>query len=166
MKRSTLSALFFLVASCSSVLAQEIKPLGTFENWSAWSSYEGKTRVCYIYAEAQTMKPENLDHGRVSFAIRHRRQGPSETEASLRAGYDFGAEAIKVSVDGTAFTMLPRGAYAWLRREEREGEFMAALQKGKLMTVEALSSRGNRTEYTFSLKGVTAAMRKATRSCR
>jgi hypothetical protein len=166
MKRSFAPALALVVMTCSNVFAQDIKPLGTFQSWSAWTSYEGKTKVCYIYAEAETLKPENLDHGRVSVAVRHRRQGASETEASLRAGYEFAPEAIRVSVDGTAFVMLPRGHYAWLRREEREGEFMEALRKGRSMTVEAMSRRGNRTSYSFSLKGVSAAMKKAVRACR
>ncbi|MBZ6077878.1 invasion associated locus B family protein [Microvirga puerhi] len=158
--------MLLVILGSSSVLAQDIKPLGTFQNWSAWSSYEGKTKVCYIYSDADTMKPENLDHGRVSFAVRHHRQGASETEASLRAGYEFAPEAIRVSVDETNFSMLPRGQYAWLRREEREGEFMEALRKGRTMTVEARSQRGNQTTYTFSLKGVTAAIKRAAQACR
>ncbi|MGO4571622.1 hypothetical protein [Microvirga sp. 2TAF3] len=102
----------------------------------------------------------------MSFAIRHRNHAKASSEASLRTGYDFAPEAIRVFVDDTPFTMIPRGHYAWLRREEREGEFMAALMKGRIMTVEAVSKRGNRTSYTFSLKGVTAAMRRAGRECR
>lgn len=166
MKRAIVSASAIVAISGTCAFAQDIKSLGTFESWSAWSSYEGKTRVCYIYAETTTAKPENLDHGRVSFAIRHRRGGNASSEASLRAGYDFAPEAIKVSVDGAPFMMLPRGQYAWLRREEREGEFKDALMKGKTLSVEAASARGNKTSYTFSLRGVTAAMRASARACR
>ncbi|MCB8819907.1 invasion associated locus B family protein [Microvirga rosea] len=166
MKGFIASALAFVILSCSSALAQDIKPLGAFQNWSAWSSYENNTKVCYIYSDADTMKPENLDHGRVNFAIRHNRRSANGTEASLSAGYDFAPEAIRVSVDGTEFTMLPRGHYAWLRREEREREFMEALRKGSVMTVEAKSRRGNQTTYTFSLKGVSSALQRAARACR
>src|SRR5689334_12506506 len=101
MMRSATLAFALVGLSCHSVLAQDIKSLGTFESWSAWSSYDGKGKVCYIYAEPETKKPERLDHGRVGFAVRHRNNAASRTEASLRTGYDFAPQAIRVSVDGT-----------------------------------------------------------------
>ena len=62
--------------------------------------------------------------------------------------------------------MIPRGNHAWLRRTERETEFVRALEKGRVAVVEATSKRGNKTTYTFPLKGFTAVMKKARQACR
>ncbi|MXQ10836.1 hypothetical protein GR328_05100 [Microvirga makkahensis] len=98
--------------------------------------------------------------------VRLLRRGKARTEASLQAGYEFAPVSIRVRVDGKNFNLIPRGKYAWLRRAEREAEFVRALQKGRTASVEATSRRGNKTTYSFSLRGFTAMMRKARQGCR
>jgi hypothetical protein len=140
--------------------------IGSHGSWSAWKIRENKSTVCYVYSDAKTKRPAHLDHGRVSLFVRRLRNGKVRTEASLQTGYQFAPRAIQVDVDGKDFTMIPRGQHAWLRRTGREEEFVSALRKGRTATIEAVSKRGNKTTYTFSLKGFTAAMRKARRECR
>jgi hypothetical protein len=163
--RSTGLAIAFIVVSGSSTFAQTPRHLGSTGSWSTWTFHENKAKICYIYSEASSKKPEALDHGRVGFSIRRLKNLKIRTEAGLQTGYDFAPKTIHVAVDGKRFTMIPRGSNAWLRREEREGEFVRALVKGRTMTIEAVSKRGNKTSYRFSLDGVAAAMRKARQMC-
>jgi hypothetical protein len=146
-------------------MAQTPRFLGSFESWSAWTFRDGNVKACYIYAEAATKTPEHLDHGRVGLFVRRLKSGETRTEASFQTGYQFAPDAITVSVDRERFRMIPRGGNAWLRRSSREEEFVHAVAKGRMLIVEAVSKRGNRTHYTFSLKGVSAAMRKVRREC-
>jgi hypothetical protein len=163
--RSTALAFAFVALTGSGAFAQTPRLLASHESWSAWTFQENKSKVCYVYADAVSKKPEALDHGRVGFSVRRIRNGKIRTEAGLLAGYEFAPREIRVAVDGKRFRMIPRGRHAWLRREEREGEFVRALATGRAMTVQAFSKRGNKTSYSFSLKGVTAAMRAARRAC-
>jgi hypothetical protein len=140
--------------------------IGSRDSWSAWKVYEKKSAICYVYSDAVSKKPEHLDHGRVSLFVRRLKRGKIRTEASLQVGYEFAPTAIRIVVDDKHFTMIPRGSYAWLRRTEREAEFARALEKGRMATVEAISRRGNKTTYSFPLKGFTAVMKKARRECR
>jgi invasion protein IalB len=165
MMRTTGLAFAFVALSGSCALAQTPRLLASYDSWSAWTFQEGRTKVCYIYSDAVSKKPDTLDHGRVGFSMRRHSGGKVRTEAGFLAGYTLAPRAIAVRVDGKTFTMIPRGKNAWLRREEREPEFLQALLKGRAMTVEAVSARGNKTSYRFSLAGVTAAMRKARQSC-
>jgi invasion protein IalB len=164
--RSASLAVALVSLSSTLALAQEPRLLGTHETWSAWSFRENKAKVCYVYADASKKNPEHLDHGRVSLFVRRLNGGKIRSEASLQTGYNFAPSAIRVAVDGKRFTMLPRGNSAWLRHSEREHEFVDALTKGQMLTVEAVSRRGNKTSYAFSLKGSRAAMGKARRECR
>jgi hypothetical protein len=140
--------------------------IGSSDSWSAWKVYENKSAICYVYSDALSKNPEHLDHGRVSLFVRWLKSGKVRTEASLQVGYEFAPTAIRIAVDGKRFTLIPRGSYAWLRRTEREAEFARALEKGRMATVEATSRRGNKTSYSFPLKGFTAVMRKARQGCR
>lgn len=164
--KSTGLAFAIVALSASCAFAQTPRLLGSHDSWSAWTFQENKSKICYIYADADSKKPENLDHGRVGFSIRNVERGNSQTEAGFLSGYELAPQAIQVTIDGKRFTMIPRGKHAWLRREEREGEFLQSLMRGRMMTVEAVSKRGNKTSYRFSLAGATKAIRQARRSCR
>lgn len=160
------TAVAIVVFSSTCALAQNPRLLGSNESWSAWKAREGKADVCYAFSDAASKKPEHLDHGRVTLFVRHLKGGKVRTEASLQTGYELAPNEIRVTVDGKKFSMIPRGSYAWLRRMEREAEFVRALEKGRVAIVEATSRRGNKTTYSFPLKGFTAMMRKARQGCR
>jgi len=162
----TSTALAIVVLSSTCAFAQSPRMLGSNESWSAWRTRENNAAACYVFSDAASKKPEHLDHGRVTLFVRRLDRGKVRTEASLQTGYVFAPVAIRVEVDGRDFTMVPRGKYAWLRRTEREAEFVRALEKGRVAIVEATSRRGNKTTYSFPLKGFTAMMRKARQGCR
>jgi len=162
----TSTALAIVVLSSTCAWAQNPRMLGSNESWSAWRTREGDARACYMFSDALSKKPEHLDHGRVTLFVRLLKGGKARTEASLQTGYRFAPVAIRVAVDGKTFTMIPRDNYAWLRRTERETEFVRPLEKGRLAVVEATSRRGNKTTYSFPLRGFSAAMRKAIHGCR
>ena len=159
-------AVAIVVLSTTCALAQAPRMIGSSDSWSAWKVYENKSANCYVYSDALSKMPEHLDHGRVSLFVRWLKSGKVRTEASLQVGYEFAPTAIRIAVDGKRFTLIPRGNYAWLRRTEREAEFARALENGRMATVEAVSRRGNKTTYSFPLKGFTAVMRKARQGCR
>jgi hypothetical protein len=160
------TAVAIVVLSTTCALAQAPRMIESRDSWSAWKVYENKSANCYVYSDALSKKPEHLNHGRVSLFVRRLKSGKVRTEASLQVGYEFAPTAIRIAVDGKRFTLIPRGSYAWLRRTEREAEFARALEKGRMATVEATSRRGNKTTYSFPLKGFTAVMRKARQGCR
>lgn len=164
--RAISTAIAIVILSSTCALAQNPQMLGSSESWSAWKVRENGAFVCYIYSDAGSMKPKHLDHGRVSLFVRRLSDGKVRTEASLQTGYEFAPTAIRVAADGKQFTMIARGNNAWLRRTEREAEFIRALERGRVATVEATSKRGNKTTYEFPLKGFTAALKKARQGCR
>jgi invasion protein IalB len=65
---------------------------------------------------------------------------------------------VQVTVGDKSFSMFTRGKSAWLENAAEEPQLIAAMKAGSDMTVAAKSGRGNDTKYTFSLKGVTAAL--------
>ena len=56
--------------------------------------------------------------------------------------------------------MFTQGDSAWLVNKEEEAALLAAMKSGSAMVVKAVSRRGNKTTYNYSLSGVTAAADK------
>ena len=54
--------------------------------------------------------------------------------------------------------MFTRGKSAWMENAAEEPQLIAAMRGGADMNVQAVSGRGNNTNYTFSLRGITAAL--------
>jgi hypothetical protein len=164
----------FALATFSGAFAQgAAKPtlVGTFKDWTAWSytgSYagNGQGKVCYIYSEPSKAQPNGLDHGRVSFSVTSSPSQGVHNEANFVAGYPFKEQSsVTVDIDGTKFTMFTQGDSAWLLNKEEEPQLLAAMKKGKAMVISAVSRRGNKTTYNYSLSGVTAAADKMIAEC-
>jgi len=65
---------------------------------------------------------------------------------------------VTVQVGNATYSMFTRGTSAWLENAAQEGELIAAMRGGADMKISARSGRGNETNYTFSLRGITAAL--------
>ena len=65
---------------------------------------------------------------------------------------------VEVDVDGRKFSLFTRGNSAWVENAAEEPQLVAAMRAGSAMTVKAVSRRGTNTSYSYSLKGVTAAL--------
>src|SRR4026208_2087057 len=101
-------AVAFVVLTTTCALARAPRVIGTSDSRSAWRSDQNKSAACYVYTDASSMKPEHLDHGRVTLFVRLLNRGKVRTEASLQVGYEFAPSAIRIAVDGKRFTMIPQ----------------------------------------------------------
>ena len=54
---------------------------------------------------------------------------------------------------------------AWVETPSQEADLIAAMRKGKAMTVEGTSRRGTVSTDTYSLSGVTAALDAIAKEC-
>lgn len=160
MQRAILPALCAILGFAGAAAAASPKELGKFGNWNAASYGEGEATRCFIASRPTSISPPQLSHGDVVFFVQTREDKDVHTESSLQTGYSFAKDSlVTVKIGDDTFQMFTQGQSAWLRRLEREGEFLAAMKAGSSMTVDATSARGNETSYVFSLAGVTAAAR-------
>ena len=56
--------------------------------------------------------------------------------------------------------MFSQGNNAWMSDINKEPELVAAMRSGRSMKVSGVSTRGTQTSYTYSLSGVTAALKE------
>jgi len=165
---STFSALFISSLSVSPAAAQSTPKLtGTHGDWTVYTRGAGADRICYVLSEAQSKSPTSVKHGDIYFMVSNWKNGAATEQPSFLAGYSLKpTRAPKAKVGSTSLTMFAADNEAFISENTDERKLVAKMRAGSTMTVSAVSSRGTQTRYTFSLKGVTAALKQAKSACR
>ena len=88
-------------------------------------------------------------------------------QISFTGGYPFDDKSnVDVNIDGTRYQMFTNGEWAWAPTDEVDKKMIQAMKRGAKATLTGRSSRGTKTEDTFSLKGFTAAVEDASKRCK
>jgi len=135
-------------------------------DWSAFSHGEGPSKVCFAMSTPKTKTPPNLNHGDVFFFVSNRPGEGVRNEPSILVGYPFqDGSRVSVDIDGEKFTLFTKGDGAWVENAAQEAPLVAAMKKGRSMTLAGTSGRGNATGYTFSLSGISASIGEIDKAC-
>ncbi|HEV2516938.1 MAG TPA: invasion associated locus B family protein [Devosia sp.] len=151
--------------------AQEIKQLGTFKSWTAWTGSDANGPMCYISAQPEDWSPKEVNgspvrRSPIHFLVINRKGLGTKNEVQTQVGYPFAANAnVTATVDGKTFPMVTEGEAAWLAVEADEATFVEALKAGTKLTVNGTSQKGNKMSDSYSLSGVTAALGEISKAC-
>ena len=132
-----------------------------FNAWGAYSYTSGANKVCYVLSVPAEKSPAKLDHGDNFFLVTQRPGQNISYEPQVMVGYALKAGSkVKVTVDTKSYTMFIKDKSAWLENAAEEPALVAALKSGHSLKVDAISSRGTPTSYTYSLSGISAALKQ------
>lgn len=159
--RATFAALSGLLLFSTPTFAQEPQSIGTFGKWTAYSLNGKSGTECYIASKPIATEPENVRRDPVHFLITHR------SMVNTIIGYNFKkGSSANLTIDSTNFTMITDGDGAWLDTTQKDRQAVVAMKRGNKMIVRGTSWRGTQTRDTYSLDGVTAAMKAITDACK
>lgn len=167
MKRTAfIPAVLLITALPTAAMASTPKLEGTHSDWSVYSRMSGADKVCYVVTEPKSKSPKNVNHGGVYFMVSNWRSGAATEQPSFLAGYPLKTTRTpKAKVGATKISMYGADNEAFIEASSDEKKLVAKMRAGASMTVEAVSARGTETRYQFSLKGITAALKKAKSAC-
>ncbi|NMG38221.1 hypothetical protein GRZ55_03070 [Chelativorans sp. ZYF759] len=157
-----------IVAAASPAFAQTATKTGQHNAWATYSYQSDNGPVCYISSVPTAFNPsEGVNHGDIFFLVSNKPAANVPLEPSFRAaGFDFEqGSRVRVSIGDTNFTMYTQGGWAWVENAADEPRLVDAMKAGTDMRVAARSTRPRDVSYTFSLRGVTAAL-NAIANCR
>ena len=155
---TTISCLAML-ALATPALAQSATKIGQHNAWGTYSYQANTGKVCYVLTVPTAKQPPNLDHGDIYFFVSQKPGQNVTYEPQFIASYDFQANSkVRVTVGDKSYSMFTRGKSAWMENAAEEPQLIAAMRAGADMRVQAKSGRGNDTSYTFSLRGISAAL--------
>ena len=161
----TLSCLALALAA-GPALAQSATKMSQHDAWGTYSYVQNNGKVCYVLTVPTEKQPPTLDHGDMFFFVSQKPGQNVSFEPQFIAGYNFQENSkVQVKVGDRSFSMFTRGKSAWMENAAEEPQLIAAMRAGTDMKVTATSGRGNPTNYSFSLKGISAAL-QSIQSCK
>ncbi len=153
----------------AAVHAQTGELIGQNGAWKSYRSGSGANTVCFITSEPTKLEGKydrnNRGETRV-FVAHHGKDSDERGVVSSVAGYRFeeGRDVV-FSIDGKAFNLFSVDTRAWATKPAMDRALVKSMKRGNKLKVTGISSRGNKTVDTYSLKGFTAAMKKIDKAC-
>jgi len=159
--RTVALALALTVVSVGIASAQTPTRIQQFKAWGAYSYKSGNSTVCYVLSVPTTKEPANVDHGDIFFIVSQRPGQSVSYEPQAMVGYALQANSkVTVTIDGKNFTMFTKEKAAWVENAAEEPALVNAMKSGSSMSVTAVSGRGTKTSYAYSLSGISAALKQ------
>jgi len=87
-------------------------------------------------------------------------------QVSFTGGYPFkNGSTVTVTIGDSAFELFTEGEMAWSASDNDDAKIVSAMKRGAEAVLSGESSRGTKTQDTFSLFGLTAAVEEAEKRC-
>lgn len=140
---------------------------------TAWSVFvDGNPRQCWAVSQpSETLNTRDgrsvsVRRGDILMFVTYRQGQGSAGEVSFTGGYPFAPEStVEITVGTDTFQLFTDGEWAWAADPAEDARILDAMRRGRDAVLVARSSRGTRTQDTFSLLGLTAATEEAQRRC-
>ena len=143
--------------------------LGVERDWTAYRSDSGDKRTCFVSSEPKSSKGDykKENRGDVRVYVTHGPTVDITNEVSVKAGYDHKQQSsVQFSIDGrNKFSLFTLKDRAWAETPELDEKIVNSMKSGSKLIVSGVSSRGTKTEDTYSLFGFTKALKLIDRAC-
>jgi hypothetical protein len=167
--RISAPALFFMALAATPALAEgEPTQLGIFSDWAAYSYKTAESKVCYVSSSPKSMAPKSVKRDPAFFLVTNMpgRKPAVKGEVSTIIGYPFKEGAIvKLTIDDQSFDMFSKGDTAWVETGA-DKQVVTAMKAGQTLTIKGTSWRGTKTEDSYSLSGISAALAAIDKACK
>ena len=151
-------------ASASQAQAMLLETAG---KWQAFSSQQGRTKVCYALSKAETRLPANLKGVDGMLFVSSRPTEGVRNEISLVMNFDLKEDGEHQAIIGEErFALVAKGQHMWLKNPAEEPRMLDSLRKGAALEIKGTSKRGNPTSDKYSLAGLTQTVKRAEDACK
>lgn len=140
--------------------------VGTFSDWSVYTSQQGNAKVCYAVTQPKVRLPAGLNRDPAFLFVSSRPAERVKNEISFVMGFPTraGKDADAIVGDRT-FTLVTKDTNAWIKDHNQESAVLAAFRNGAKVIVKSTSARGSNLTDEYSLSGISAALQQMAREC-
>ncbi|AYG63777.1 invasion associated locus B family protein [Rhizobium jaguaris] len=154
------TALALVLLGFSTAYAEPPARIGQFDAWGAYSYRSGSEVSCYVLSTPTSQVPSTVDHGSNFFIVARGPDGKAYMP-EVAMGYDLKQGApIQATIGDATFTMFAKDRHGWVEDQSQEPTMVDAMKSGNELSVQATSRRGTATSYSYSLSGITAALKQ------
>lgn len=141
-------------------LAQPVRLIGEYRDWSSYAASEGAGALCFMMAEPQATEPLPDGFTAAHLYVTRRPAEGVRDEFNIVSGFTFAPDTpALVTVGSTSFELFTEKDAAWLLDPSQSGTLSGAMRAGTTLVVDGTSERGIKVKQTYSLSGATAAYR-------
>ena len=160
-------ALGLFLASAPLAFAQQATLLEQFGRWTTYAYTAKGGKVCYAVTQPTEVSPKGVNRDPVFMFITNRPKEGVKHEVSVIAGYPYKeGSKTSVKVDGDTFVLFTKDDGSWVENAAEESRLIGAMKAGTAMVVSGTSRRGTVTTDSYSLKGVSAALKRIDGECK
>jgi hypothetical protein len=146
--------------------AQQVRLIGDFRDWSAYSALDGVGNICFALSKPVEVAPQPDGFTAAYLYLTHRPAESVSNEINLVAGFAFAPDTpATLTVSGETFDLFTEADAAWLLDPTRADGLASAMRAGTTIVLEGTSDKGIKIRETFSLSGATAASRAIDGEC-
>ena len=162
----TIVAAFAAILVANHAAAAETKLIAKHADWDASRRTVGKERVCYISSLPKKSAGKYKKRGEVSVIVAHWPKRKRWAEITVNAGYRYKAKSeVVIRIGKADHRLFTEGQQAYAYKGE-DAKIVRAMRAGASMIIVGVSSKGTRTIDTYSLKGISAALKAIDAECR
>lgn len=137
-----------------------------FQDWQVFTTDVSGETVCYAATPATDKAPRSADHGEVWFYVTSWSSGRARNQPSLSVGYALREDLpSRARVGRSSWPLFNVGREAFAEDAD-DPRLVRAIERGRELRVESVSSRGTSVAYHFSLSGSARAIERAAEECR
>jgi invasion protein IalB len=163
MRTAALAGAFVAAIGTAASAATLVK---TYRDWSLFSHEQSDKKICFAATQPKDSAPEGADREGVFFYISAWPKDGVKSEISVRLGYKIKqGSTVKVSVGSDSFDLFAKDDKAFVADPTEELKLIEAMKRGSSMKVDATSDSGSSTSDTYSLMGISAALRGLSDTC-
>lgn len=141
--------------------------LETAGKWQAFSSQQGRSKVCYALSKAETRVPVNLKDVEGLLFVSSRPGEGVRNEISFVMNFDLKEGVEHQAIIGNErFALVAKGQNMWLKNPAEEPRMLDALRRGAGLEIKGTSKRGNPTSDKYSLAGISQIVKRAEDACK
>ncbi len=162
-----IAAMGLALMTIHSAQAAEPKIIANYKDWSVYKVDLGGDMICYAISKPTEKSPRAVKHGDIFFLVGTWKSGVAVNQPSLMTGYELRAKPEPViRIGSDKWKMFSSGSDGFIDKASDEQRLISAMKRGANMRVSAVSQRGTATSYTFSLLGITDALKRVQKECR
>ncbi|WDR01725.1 invasion associated locus B family protein [Devosia algicola] len=166
MKYCALLAFTLALAATQGAMAETVRLLGDYRDWSAYASTDASNQVCFAMTKPTSVEPQPNGYTQAQIYVAHRPAENVTNEFNLVAGFDFAPDSkATVSIGGQSFALFTQKDAAWLDDASQSANLAGAIRAGSTLVIEGTSAAGIKIKETFSLSGATAASQAIAGEC-
>ena len=140
--------------------------IDTFRDWASYEHKGAPSRICFALSKPQKTVPKGVPREAAFLYVSAWPKDGVKAEVSIKLGVPLKKDSlVTVRIGPASYRLIIEADKAFVDDATAELKLLEAMKKGSKLTVEAITASGKKIRDTYSLRGVTKAIKSLNQSC-